>query len=91
MGVLSSEISKHSKICPPPSLRSHLTSSPMGVLSGDYDRSKIKLSFFLHVLTILSTPQERRDYAAEMEERRRREVELMKLSFPPGKGESVSA
>lgn len=28
---------------------------------------------------------ERRDLAAEMEERRRREVELMKLSFPPGK------
>ena len=36
VGVLSSEISKHSKISPPPSLRSHLTSSPMGVLSGDY-------------------------------------------------------
>ena len=34
VGVLSSEISKHSKISPPPSLRSHLTSSPMGVLSG---------------------------------------------------------
>ena len=36
VGVLSSEISKHSKISPPPSLRSHLTSSPMGVFSGDY-------------------------------------------------------
>ena len=36
VGVLLSEISKHSKISPPPSLRSHLTSSPMGVLSGDY-------------------------------------------------------
>ena len=36
VGVLLSEISKHSKINPPPSLRSHLTSSPMGVLSGDY-------------------------------------------------------
>ena len=36
VGVLSSEISNHSKISPPPSLRSHLTSSPMGVLSGDY-------------------------------------------------------
>ena len=36
VGVLWSEISKHSKISPPPSLRSHLTSSPMGVLSGDY-------------------------------------------------------
>ena len=36
VGLLSSEISKHSKISPPPSLRSHLTSSPMGVLSGDY-------------------------------------------------------
>ena len=36
VGVISSEISKHSKISPPPSLRSHLTSSPMGVLSGDY-------------------------------------------------------
>ena len=33
VGVLSSEISK---ISPPPSLRSHLTSSPMGVLLGDY-------------------------------------------------------
>ena len=39
VGVLSSEISKHSKISPPPSLRSHLTSSPMGVLSGDYGSS----------------------------------------------------
>ena len=39
VGVLSSEISKHSKISPPPSLRSHLTSSPMGVLSGDYGNS----------------------------------------------------
>ena len=38
VGVLSSEISKHSKISPPPSLRSHLTSSPMGVLSGDYGK-----------------------------------------------------
>ena len=36
VGVLLSEIAKHSKISPPPSLRSHLTSSPMGVLSGDY-------------------------------------------------------
>ena len=37
VGVLLSEISKHSKISPLPSLRSHLTSSlPMGVLSGDY-------------------------------------------------------
>ena len=36
VGVLSSEISKHSKISPPPSLRNHLTSSPMGVFSGDY-------------------------------------------------------
>ena len=41
VGVLSSEISKHSKISPPPSLRSHLTSSPMGVLSGDYGNSNI--------------------------------------------------
>ena len=40
VGVLSSEISKHSKISPPPSLRSHLTSSPMGVLSGDYGTSE---------------------------------------------------
>ena len=40
VGVLSSEISKHSKISPPPSLRSHLTSSPMGVLSGDYGITK---------------------------------------------------
>ena len=40
VGVLSSEISKHSKISPPPSLRSHLTSSPMGVFSGDYGRYK---------------------------------------------------
>ena len=40
VGVLSSEISKHSKISPPPSLRSHLTSSPMGVLSGDYGIEK---------------------------------------------------
>ena len=39
VGVLSSKISKHSKISPPPSLRSHLTSSPMGVLSGDYGNS----------------------------------------------------
>ena len=39
VGVLSSEISKHSKISPPPSLRSHLTSSPMGVFSGDYGTS----------------------------------------------------
>ena len=36
VGVHLREISKHSKISPPPSLRSHLTSSPMGVLSGDY-------------------------------------------------------
>ena len=36
VGVLLSEISKHSKINPPPSLRSHLTSSPMGILSEDY-------------------------------------------------------
>ena len=36
VGVLLSEISKHSKISPPPSLRSHLTSSPMGEFSGDY-------------------------------------------------------
>ena len=36
VGVLSNEISKHSKISPPPSLRSHLTSSPMGILLGDY-------------------------------------------------------
>ena len=36
VGVLSSEISKHSKISPPPSLRNHLTSSPMGIFSGDY-------------------------------------------------------
>ena len=40
VGVLSSEISKHSKISPPPSLRSHLISSPMGVFSGDYGTSK---------------------------------------------------
>ena len=33
VGVLSSEISKYLKISPPPSLRSHLISSPMGVLS----------------------------------------------------------
>ena len=33
LGVLSSEISKHSKISPPPSLRSHLTSSPMGEIT----------------------------------------------------------
>ena len=38
VGVLLNEISKHSKISPPPSLRSHLTSSPMGVLSGDYGK-----------------------------------------------------
>ena len=43
VGVLSSEISKHSKISPPPSLRSHLTSSPMGVLSGDYGSSMWKI------------------------------------------------
>ena len=42
VGVLSSEISKHSKISPPPSLRSHLTSSPMGVLSGDYGTSTVQ-------------------------------------------------
>ena len=36
VGVLSSEISKHSKISPPPSLRSHLTSLPMGAFSEDY-------------------------------------------------------
>ena len=41
VGVLSSEISKHSKISPPPSLRTHLTSSPMGVLSGDYGTRKL--------------------------------------------------
>ena len=40
VGILSSEISKHSKISPPPSLRSHLTSSPMGVLSGDYGNTQ---------------------------------------------------
>ena len=36
VGILSSEISKHSKISPPPSLRNRLTSSPMGVFSGEY-------------------------------------------------------
>ena len=46
VGVLSSEISKHSKISPPPSLRSHLTSSPMGVLSGDYG---IRTDCLMHV------------------------------------------
>ena len=45
VGVLSSEISKHSKISPPPSLRSHLTSSPMGVLSGDYGMIMLKWAF----------------------------------------------
>ena len=36
MGILSSGISKHLKINPFPSLRSHLTSSPMGILLGNY-------------------------------------------------------
>ena len=48
VGVLSSEISKHSKISPPPSLRSHLTSSPMGVLSGDYGTSSNPKSLLDH-------------------------------------------
>ena len=36
VGVFSREISQLSKICPPPSLRSHLSSSPMGIFSRDY-------------------------------------------------------
>ena len=36
VGVFSREISQLSKIRPPPSFRSHLSSSPMGVLSRDY-------------------------------------------------------
>ena len=47
VGVLSSEISKHAKISPPPSLWSHLTSLPMSVFSGDYG-----VIFFLERLTV---------------------------------------
>ena len=36
VGVFSREISQLSKIHPPPSFRSHLSSSPMGVFSRDY-------------------------------------------------------
>ena len=36
VGIFSREISQLSQIHPPPSLRSHLSSSPMGVLSRDY-------------------------------------------------------
>ena len=36
MGVFLREISQLSKICPPPSFRSHLSSSPMGIFSRDY-------------------------------------------------------
>ena len=36
VGVFSREISQLLKIRPPPSFRSHLSSSPMGVLSRDY-------------------------------------------------------
>ena len=36
VGIFSREISQLSKICPPPSFRSHLSSSPMGVFSRDY-------------------------------------------------------
>ena len=36
MGVFSREISQFLKICPPPSFRSHLCSSPMGVFLRDY-------------------------------------------------------
>ena len=56
VGVLSSEISKHSKISPPPSLRSHLTSSPMGVLSGDYGTIALQewkaQNNYIHVVVI---------------------------------------
>ena len=36
VGVFSREISQLSKIHPPPSFRSHLSSSPMDVFSRDY-------------------------------------------------------
>ena len=39
VGVFSREISQLSKICPPPSFRSHLSSLPMGVFSRDYSIS----------------------------------------------------
>ena len=48
VGILSSEISKHSKISTPPSLRSHLTSLPMGVLSGDYSKCFLPDILSLH-------------------------------------------
>ena len=48
MGVFSREISQLSKIRPPPSFRSHLSSSPMGVFSRDY--GKIYFVFFIVVV-----------------------------------------
>ena len=38
VGVYSREISQLSKIRPPPSFRSHLSSSPMGVVSRNYGK-----------------------------------------------------
>ena len=40
VGVFSREISQLLQICPPPSFRTHLSSSPMGVVSKD-----VKLNF----------------------------------------------
>ena len=39
MGVFSREISQLLKIHPPPSFRSHLSSSPMGIFLRDYGNS----------------------------------------------------
>ena len=50
VGVLSSEISKNAKISPPSSLSSHLTSSPMGVFSGDY----CMIFFLISLLLIIA-------------------------------------
>ena len=36
VGIFSREISQLSKICPLPSFRSHLSSSPIGIFSRDY-------------------------------------------------------
>ena len=69
VGVLSSEISKHSKISPPPSLRSHLTSSPMGYDYGIY-RLEVKSEIGLtgthsHITSLSSCTQNRITTAIE--------------------------
>ena len=44
VGIFSREISQFSKIRPPPSFWSHLSSSPMGIFSRDYGNSANNIS-----------------------------------------------